>query len=253
MIRRCVHLAFAMIFALSGAAFAQSADKTTSEAALPERAAPLFYYAGAAGRLTTDRDRQGGNPFASALVEVLKQPGLTLRDFGARMAATTFMRSGGWQSPEVPKATRTPGWRFSANPDERRVALVLINADYSKSGVTSLPGALFDSGRVTAALEEAGFETKLVLDGGGELVRRELEAFAARSADADVAVIYTGGHGVQHKRVVYWIMGDYPEPHSSKWLGSHAFALRDIGGFARATSLNLILYGACRDDPFEPD
>jgi len=250
-IRQCVHLAFAMIVALSGAAFAQSSDRTSSEAAQPEQAAPLFYYAGAAGRLTTDRDAQGGNPFASALVEVLQQPGLTLRDFGAKVAAATFIRSGGWQSPEVPKVTPSPGWKFAANPDEQRVALVLVNADYSKSGVTSLPGALFDSARVTAALTQAGFDTKLVLDGGGELVRRELAAFAARSAEADAAIIYAGGHGVQHSRVVYWILGDYPEPQSSKWLGSHAIALREIGGFARAKSLNLILYGACRDDPFD--
>ena len=251
MIGRCVHLVFAMTVAFSGAALAQSSDSMTHEAARPDGAAPLFYYAGAAGRLTTDRDAQGGNPFASALVEVLQQPGLTLRDFGAKMAATTFMRSGGWQSPEVPKNTPRPGWTFAANPDEQRVALVLVNADYRKSGVSSLPGALFDSARVTAVLTQAGFDTKLVLDGGSELVRRELAAFAARSAKSDVAIIYAGGHGVQHSRVVYWILGDYPEPQSSKWLGSHAIALREIGGFARAKSLNLILYGACRDDPFD--
>jgi uncharacterized caspase-like protein len=72
---------------------------------------------------------------------------------------------------------------------------VLVNADYRKSGVASLPGAFFDSQRVSAALTQAGFETTTVLDADGPTARRELVAFAAASADADVALIYTGGHG----------------------------------------------------------
>jgi hypothetical protein len=246
---RRAHIAIAMGVALAGAAFGQSIP----EAAQPAGAAPLFYYAGAAGRLTTDRDAAGGNPFATALIEVLKEPGLTLRDFGMKLAAATFLRSGGWQSPEVPRRTPAPGWRFEPNPAERRVALVLVNADYRKSGVASLPGAFFDSQRVSAALTQAGFETTTVLDADGPTARRELVAFAAASADADVALIYTGGHGAQHKRVVYWILGDYPEPGSGRWLGSHAIPILEIGTFAQARSLNLVLFGACRDDPFESD
>ncbi|MDZ4760020.1 MAG: caspase family protein [Alphaproteobacteria bacterium] len=228
MVGRRFSLVCAMIVTASGLAAAQS-----TPAGAPV-ASPLFYYAGAAGRLTTDRDALGGNPFASALVEVLKDPDLTLARFGERLAARTMVRSGGWQSPEVPRRTVDPGWRFAPDGQERRVALVLINADYRKSGVPSLPGALFDSVRVTKALEETGFETRLVLDGNGEAVRRELDAFAARSLEADIAVIYAGGHGVQHKRIIYWILGDYPDPRSSRALASHAFALRDIGKAAKA-------------------
>ena len=52
--------------------------------------AALTYYAGMPGRLTTDRDAEGGNPFASALVEVWADPALKLRDFGTRVAALTM-------------------------------------------------------------------------------------------------------------------------------------------------------------------
>jgi hypothetical protein len=216
----------------------------------PAPAKPLFYYAGAAGRLTQDRDRQGGNPFASALVEVLKEKPLTLADFSGRMAAANARHSGGWQQLQFPKAPPNPKWRFD-RAGEKRVALVLINADYSKSdGVYSLPGAAFDARRVPKALTDAGFETLVVLDKDGEAARRALVDFAKLSEAADASLIYVGGHGIQHKRVVYWMMGDYPE-QDAKWLPTHAISLDEIGQAGRAREVNLILYASCRDDPFQ--
>ncbi len=217
-------------------------------------AQPLFYYAGAPGRLTTDRDRTGGNPFATALVDVLDDPGLRLRDFGTSIAGATHLASDGWQSAQVPRRVPLPNWRFSGDvAGEDRVALVLVNSDFEAAGVSSLPGALFDAARVPEALGRAGFETQVVLDRDGAAVRAALEAFAIRSAEADVAVIYLGGHGVEHGRVVYWLMGDYPDPQSSAGLATHAFALPDVAKAARAGMLNFVMYAACRDDPFTHD
>ena len=234
-----------LLFSILAAAIAASAFAQTA----PEPAKPLFYYAGAAGRLTQDRDRQGGNPFASALVDVLKQKPLTLADFGGRMAAANARYSGGWHQLQFPKTPPNPKWRFDA-AGEKRVALVLINADYSKSpGVYSLPGAAFDARRVPKALVEAGFETLVVLDKDGEAARRALADFAELSERADASLIYVGGHGVQHGRAVYWMMGDYPE-RDEKWLATHAISLDEIGRAGRARSVNLVLYASCRDDPF---
>jgi hypothetical protein len=238
MIRRLV-LSF-----LAAVAAASASAQTT-----PPPAKPLFYYAGAAGRLTQDRDRQGGNPFASAFVEVLKEKPLTLADFSGRMAAANARHSGGWQQLQFPRAPPNPKWRFDA-AGEKRVALVLINADYSKSnGVYSLPGAAFDAQRVPKALIEAGFETVVVLDKDGAAARKALTDFARLSETADASLIYVGGHGIQHKRVVYWMMGDYPE-QDPKWLPTHAISLDEIGQAGRARETNLVLYASCRDDPF---
>lgn len=215
----------------------------------PAPAKALFYYAGAPGRLTQDRDRQGGNPFASALVEVLKEKPLTLADFSGRMAAANARHSGGWQQLQFPKAPPNPKWRFDAE-GEKRVALVLINADYSKSkGAYSLPGAAFDARRVPKALIDAGFETLVVLDQDGAAARKALADFARLSETADASLIYVGGHGLQHRRVVYWMMGDYPG-QDAKWLPTHAISLDEIGQAARARETNLVLYASCRDDPF---
>lgn len=226
---------------LAGAlpAFAQTA---------PAFPAPLFYYAGQAGRLTSDRDRQGGNPFASALCEVLPELPLSIETFGGRMALANSLHSRGWQQIQMPR--KLPDARLKLGADgQSRKALVLINADYSKSDAYSLPGARFDAKRVPAALQAAGFETTLVLDAGAGGAREAMAAFARNSASADVSLIYVGGHGLQHKRVVYWMMGDYPE-RDPKWLASHAIALDEIGASGRAREANLVLYASCRDDPF---
>ena len=233
-------LLLCVLFTAMGDAAAQTA---------PAPPKPLFYYAGAAGRLTQDRDRLGGNPFASALVEVLKQKPLTLAGFTERMAGANAKYSGGWQQLQFPKAPPNPKWRF--DNAGRRVALVLINADYSKSnGVYSLPGAAFDAQRVPRALIDAGFETLLVLNKDSKAARNALADFAKLSETADASLIYVGGHGVQHKRAVYWMMGDYPE-RDAKWLPTHAISLDEIGQAARAHEVNLVLYASCRDDPFQ--
>ena len=232
-----------IVFGILAIALAAGVSAQTA----PAPPAPLMFYAGQPGRLTQDRDRQGGNPFASALVEVLKQKPETLKDFTSMLAASNARHSGGWQQLQFPKSL--PSWRFAG--EGKRVALVLINADYSKSsnGVYSLPGSAFDAKRVPEALKAAGFETTLVLDASEDAARKAMAEFAAASAGTEAALIYVGGHGIQHKRVVYWMMGDYPE-QDPKWLPTHAFSLDDIAKAARARSVNLVLYASCRDDPF---
>jgi hypothetical protein len=215
----------------------------------PAAAAPLFYYAGQAGRLTSDRDKQGGNPFASALCEVLPELPLSLETFGGRMALANSLHSRGWQQIQMPRKLPDPKLKLGGEGQTRR-ALVLINADYSKSDAYSLPGARFDAQRVPAALQAAGFETTLALDAGFDGARTAMAAFSVKSTDADVSLVYVGGHGLQRKRVVYWMMGDYPE-RDSKWLPTHAISLDEIGTAGRARQANLVLYASCRDDPFQ--
>ncbi len=236
MIRRFLSCVVAAV--LVAGAWAQTA---------PPPPAALMFYAGQAGRLTQDRDRQGGNPFASAVVEVLRTEPENLTEFTQRLATANSRHSGGWQQLQFPKTL--PKWNVGAT-DEKRVALVLINSDYSKSpGVYSLPGAAFDAKRIPEALRKAGFETTLVFDADAETARKAMADFAAVSEGADASLIYVGGHGMQHKRVVYWLMGDYPGP-DEKWLKTHAISVDEIGKAGRAARVNLVLYASCRDDPF---
>jgi hypothetical protein len=90
-----------------------------------------------------------------------------------------------------------------------------------------------------------------VLDKSADEARKAMAEFSARSAEADASLIYIGGHGVQHKRVVYWMMGDYPA-QDAKWLPTHAISVDEIGRAGHAKGVNLVLYASCRDDPFTP-
>ncbi|HOY79470.1 MAG TPA: caspase family protein [Hyphomonadaceae bacterium] len=218
-----------------------------AEAQTPPQPKALIYYAGQPGRLTQDRDKLGGNPFASALVEVLAKHPENLEQFTQSLAASNARHSGGWQQLQFPR--KLPKWKMD-QPAGKRVALVLINADYSKTnGVYSLPGAAFDAKRIPAALKEAGFETTLVLDANADTAREAMAAFSKLSESAEASVIYVGGHGMQHKRTVYWMAGDYPE-QNPKWLDSHAIRLDEISRVGHARDVNLVLYASCRDDPF---
>ena len=207
----------------------------------------LIYYAGQAGRLTADRSSQGGNPFASALCEVIAQKPLTLERFTRRMAEANQIHSRGWQMMDYPRTLPDPKLRLDKG--ETRLALVLVNADYSKSNAYSLPGAAHDAKRVPAALNAAGYQTMLVFDATTEEARAAMAEFATASEAADNAIIYIGGHGAQHRRTVYWMMGDFPD-QDAKWLDSHAIPVSEIAKAGRARALNLVLYASCRDDPF---
>lgn len=225
----------------SAGAFAQTAPTTP---------APLIYYAGQAGRLTSDRDAQGGNPFASALVEVIAERPLTIATFTRRMAEANAIHSRGWQQLDYPRRLPEPKLRLDAKGGTR-LALVLINSDYSQSDAYSLPGAAVDAKRVPEALKKAGFETTLVYNQTAGQAREALQDFAARSEEADAAVIYIGGHGAQDGRTVYWLMGDYPG-QDAKWLPTHAIAVDEIARAGHAKALNVVLYASCRDNPFAP-
>ena len=138
------------------------------------------------------------------------------------------------------------GWR---GPWQARCACADQCGLFEVGCVYSLPGAAFDAKRVPEALTSsgvrddarAGCERRCRAQGDGGVC--EL------SETADASLIYIGGHGAQHKRIVYWMMGDFPA-QDAKWLPTHAISLDEIGRAGHARDLNLVLYASCRDDPF---
>jgi hypothetical protein len=213
----------------------------------------LVYYGGMPGRLTMERDGQGGNPFASGLIDVLKEPGLRLSDFGQRLAGRTAFHSGGWQLPDVPRKPTPADWTLGPKPGEKRVALVVATTDYSRAnGILSLAGSKFDAGRLADALRQSGFDTEVAMDLDRAPLMQAIASFGERARDADVALVYAGGHGVQHRRIAYLILGDYPEPGNASHLATHAVSVPDLAAAGRARRVNLVLFAACRNDPFPP-
>src|SRR5712692_8209629 len=79
---------------------------------------------------------------------------------------------------------------------EKRVALVLGNSAYQN--VAPLSNPVNDGAVIAAMLKNAGFD---VVDSRHDLpaleTRRALRDFADRARDADIAVVYYAGHGIE--------------------------------------------------------
>jgi hypothetical protein len=216
------------------------------------RPAPIFVYASQTGQITLDQGDGGGNPFASALVELAGRDALTSGEFLNGLVALTVRKSRDFQHPDVTGPGLKDTWQFLPKPaTERRVALVLVFSEYSASGeLSSLPGAQCDAFRVSANLERAGFVTQTVVDPDVSRLEIVLRNFAKTSSGADIALLYTTGHGADVDNEVYLFPCDFPISEGKPALRKHAIPVSRLGAAMHATHANLLLYGGCRDNPF---
>jgi uncharacterized caspase-like protein len=132
---------------------------------------------------------------------------------------------------------------------EKRVALVLGNAAYQN--VARLPNPANDGAVIAATLKEAGFD---VVDSRRDLpaaeTRRALRDFADRARDADIAVVYYAGHGMEVDGTNYLIPVDAKLERDTD-VYDEAFSLdRVLLAIEPAKRLRLVILDACRDNPF---
>lgn len=132
---------------------------------------------------------------------------------------------------------------------EKRVALVLGNSAYQN--VPPLANPVNDSTRIAATLKDAGFD---VVDSRRDLpaaeTRRALRDFADRARDADIAVVYYAGHGIEVEGANYLIPVDARLERDTD-VYDEAFSLeRVLIAIEPAKKLRLVILDACRDNPF---
>jgi hypothetical protein len=211
------------------------------------RATPALFHASQSGRPAFDDDAGGGNPFASALVELLGRPTLTLSALRSEIVALTRRKSAGLQDPDISRAVDAPEWRLRpVPPGATRVALVVVFADYRRAGTSSLPGALRDLDRIRTALADAGFRVTASADPTTPALVAALRDFADASRDAEAAALYVTGHGFEHDGEVYVLPGDAPFDGRSARLPDRGIRIAGLTAYARATAANLVFFGGCR-------
>jgi len=132
---------------------------------------------------------------------------------------------------------------------EKRVALVLGNSTYQNAPPLSNP--VNDAALVAAKLKQAGFE---VVDSRHDLsaleTRRALRDFADSARDADIAVVYYAGHGMEVDGTNYLIPVDAKLERDTD-VYDEAFSLdRILLAVEPAKQLRLVILDACRDNPF---
>lgn len=213
---------------------------------------PLYFYASEKGKQTLDSDAKGGNPFASAIVELLARKTLNFKSFQTELIKLTQIKSENLQKPEISLVPDLNAWQIIPKQDfEKRTALVLVFSNYSATEfIPSLSGAKHDMSRIAAAFNQAGFEVQTVIDPDIEQLDSALQEMAERSSTSDIAVLYTTGHGVEINDATYLIPNNYPFLLGSSALEEHAIRLTTLGSALHAKRANLVFYGACRNNPF---
>jgi tetratricopeptide (TPR) repeat protein len=133
----------------------------------------------------------------------------------------------------------------------RRVALVIGNSDYAAVGALSNPRR--DTELLATALQRTGFETvERVSDLSREKFVEALEAFAREARQADWAVIYFAGHGIEIGGVNYLIPID-ARLETDRDVQLEAISLDQVlAAIEGAHKLRLVILDACRNNPFIP-
>jgi len=137
-----------------------------------------------------------------------------------------------------------------ASPDGlQRVAFLIGSSDYAE--LASLPNARRDAAVMANALTDMGFDTVEIAENLGKVGLRGVPSYvAARAAEADIALVFYAGHGVETGGINYLVPVD-AALESDRELQQGALALTDLTiAAAKARRGSLVIVDACRDDPF---
>ena len=132
---------------------------------------------------------------------------------------------------------------------ERRVALVIGNSAYKNA--STLPNTTNDSYSMEALFKSIGFDAVFSrTDLGVVDFKRTVREFLITAENADIAVVYYAGHGIEIGGTNYLIPVDAKLSRDYD-VDDEAIALdRIIWALQPVRRLRLILLDACRDNPF---
>src|SRR5579864_6501824 len=132
---------------------------------------------------------------------------------------------------------------------ERRVALVIGNSTYQNAPV--LPNPAKDAKAIAAMFAKAGYDVvSAQYDVGNLDFKRAIRQFEDAATDADIAVIYYAGHGLEIHGTNYLIPVD-ARLKSDRDAEDEAITLERLTqSVDGARKLRVIILDACRHNPF---
>jgi uncharacterized caspase-like protein len=134
--------------------------------------------------------------------------------------------------------------------NERRVALVIGNANYSHGGTLANP--LNDARDMASMLKSLGFKVMKYEDLGLNEMRRAVDDFGNMLSKYDVSLFFYAGHGVQVNGNNYLIPVDAKITSKNDVEYNCIEAGRVLSKMEDAKcKTNLIILDACRNNPFE--
>ena len=132
---------------------------------------------------------------------------------------------------------------------EKRVALVIGNSAYDK--VARLGNPANDAALMAETFKSAGFDSvELRRDLKVGDMRRSLRDFLDKAREADVAVVYYAGHGIEVDGTNYLIPVDAVLERDADIYDEALSLDRVLVSVEPAKQLRLVILDACRDNPF---
>lgn len=135
----------------------------------------------------------------------------------------------------------------AATPDTKRVALVIGNSKYVNA--VALPNPANDARLIASTLRNAGFEVIEGVDQDNAGMHRLIGKFTEESYNADLAVIFYAGHGMQVDGKNYLIPVD-AELTSPAYLKTRTVQIDEfMAALPADPAVGIIILDACRDNP----
>lgn len=132
---------------------------------------------------------------------------------------------------------------------DKRVALVIGNSAYQN--VNPLPNPAHDAAAIADLLRRAGFDVvDARQDVGNSEMRRMIRDFTDKVADADIALVYYAGHGIEVDGTNYLLPVDTRLERDVDVEDEAVSLDRVVRILDPARKLRLVMLDACRDNPF---
>src|SRR5262245_60557634 len=132
---------------------------------------------------------------------------------------------------------------------DKRVALVIGNSAYKNASKLTNPEN--DAAAVADLFRRAQFDVvEQKRDLGNVEMRRVLRDFANKTRDADMAVVYYAGHGIEVDGINYLVPVDAVLEQDSDAFDETVQLDRILQAIEPAKKLRLVILDACRDNPF---
>lgn len=130
----------------------------------------------------------------------------------------------------------------------RKVALVIGNSSYES--VADLKNPVNDASDVATALIRLGFSVTLNTNLNRDTMHASLDAFSKQAENAEIALVYYAGHGVEVGGVNFLIPVD-TDSESQPYLPLSAISLKTVvDAVATSAGIKIVIIDACRDNPF---
>ena len=130
---------------------------------------------------------------------------------------------------------------------ERRVALVIGNAAYQHT--TTLANPVNDAQDLAATLAKLGFEVIVAHDLNKRGMEMAIVRFARAAQDADAALFFYAGHGIQHRGANYLVPID-ARLEDEFSLNFELTRISDVlAALESARGVKVLVLDACRNNP----